>query len=84
LVVGCVGVPASVLPVWVHNQVAATDRFVATVSPVIEEPLVQSALASRISTEVLASMDVQRLANETVDALARRVCDRGWWIACGS
>jgi hypothetical protein len=70
LVLGCVGVPASVLAVWVHNQVADTDRFVATVSPVIEDPFVQSALASRISTEVLAYIDVEQLANETVDALA--------------
>src|SRR5215207_8062602 len=54
LVLGCVGVPASVLAVWVHNQVADTDRFVATVSPVIEDPFVQSALANRITTEVLS------------------------------
>jgi hypothetical protein len=70
LVVGCVGVPVSVLAVWVHNQVADADRFVATVSPVIEDPFVQSALANRISTEVLAYIDVEQLANETVDALA--------------
>jgi hypothetical protein len=43
LVLGCVGVPASVLAVWTHNQLADTDRFVATVSPVIEDPFVHSA-----------------------------------------
>ena len=55
---------------WTHNQVANTDRFIATASPVIENPAVQSALSDRISAEVLAYIDVQRLANETVDALA--------------
>jgi hypothetical protein len=70
LVLGCVGVPVSVIAVWTHNQVADTDRFVATVSPVIEDPAVQSALANRITTEVMALVDVQQLANEAVDALA--------------
>jgi hypothetical protein len=54
LVLGCVGVPASVLAIWTHNQVTQTDRFVATVSPVIGDPAVQSALTNRITTEVLA------------------------------
>ena len=40
LVLGCVGVPASVLAVWTHNQVSDTDRFVETVSPVIADPAV--------------------------------------------
>ena len=70
IVLGCVGVPASVLAVWTHRQVADTDRFVATVSPVIQDPLVQSALTNRITTEVLARIDVQQIANEAIDALA--------------
>ena len=70
LVLGCVGVPASVLAVWTHRQVADTNRFVATVSPVIQDPLVRSALTNRISTEVLARIDVEQIANEAIDALA--------------
>ena len=70
IVLGCVGVPVSVLAIWTHNQVANTDRFIATASPVIENPAVQSGLSNRISAEVLAYIDVQRLANDTVDALA--------------
>lgn len=70
LVLGCVGVPASVLAVWTHRQVADTGRFVATVSPVIQDPLVRSALTNRISTEVLARIDVEQIANEAIDALA--------------
>jgi len=70
LVLGCSGVPASVLAVWTHRQVTDNDRFVATVSPVIHDPLVQSALANRISTEVLGYVDVQQIADEAIDALA--------------
>ena len=70
LVLGCVGVPASVLAVWTHDQLTDTTRFVETVSPVIEDPWVQSALAERITQEVLTHVDVQQIANEAVDALA--------------
>ena len=38
LVLGCVGVRASAVAVWMHNQVADADRFVATMSPVILDP----------------------------------------------
>jgi hypothetical protein len=68
--VGCLGVPASVLAVWTHRQVPDNDRFVATVSPVIQDPLVQSALANRISAEVLGYVDVQQIADEAIDARA--------------
>jgi hypothetical protein len=37
---------------------------------VIQDPLVQSALTNRITTEVLARIDVQQIANEAIDALA--------------
>src|SRR4051794_15619778 len=70
LVLGCLGVPASVLAVLTHRQVTDNDRFVATVSPGIQDPLVQSALANRISTEVLGYVDVQQIADEAIDALA--------------
>ena len=42
----------------------------ATVSPVIEDPSVQGALADRITAEVLARVDIQQIVDETVNALA--------------
>jgi hypothetical protein len=59
-----------VLAVWTNNQVSDTERFVATVSPVFQDPTVQTALADRVTTEVFAHLDVQQVANETIDALA--------------
>jgi hypothetical protein len=43
---------------------------VATMSPVILDAAVQSALTDRISSEVLAYIDVEKLANDVVDSLA--------------
>jgi hypothetical protein len=70
LVLGLVALPVSLLAVWTHNQVADTDRFVATVSPVFEDPSVQNAMAARITTEVFTRVDVEQIVNQTVDALA--------------
>lgn len=78
---GLVLVPLSVLAIWTNNQVSDTERFVATVSPIVEDPSVQTALADRITAEVLARVDIRQIVDETVNALAAqglppRVVDR--------
>lgn len=70
LVLGLVLVPVSVLAVWTHNQLSDTDRFVATVGPVLQDPAVQTVVSDRVTAEIFAQVDVQQLANQTVDALA--------------
>ena len=70
LVLGLVLVPLSVLAIWTNNQVSDTERFVATVSPIVEDPSVQTALADRITAEVLARVDIRQIVDETVNALA--------------
>ena len=72
LILGLIGVPLSLLAVWTNTVVSNTDRFVATMSPVIENPTVQSALADRVTTEVFTYINVEQLTNEAIDALARQ------------
>jgi hypothetical protein len=81
IVVGCALAPVSLATVWVHNQVVDTDRFVATVGPLIREPAVQAALTDRVTDTVFTYVDVRALADEAVDALAAqglppRITDR--------
>ena len=70
LVLGCLFAPLSVMTVWVHNQVADTDRFVATMSPLIREPAVQAAVVDRVTDTVFGYVDVQALATDAVKVLA--------------
>ncbi|GAB2984394.1 hypothetical protein LWP59_18130 [Amycolatopsis acidiphila] len=70
ITLGCVLAPLSLLTVWVHNQVANTDRFVATMSPLIEQPSVQAAVTDRVTDTIFGYVDVQAYANQAVDALA--------------
>ena len=53
VIVGCVLAPLSVLSVWIRNTMLDTDQYVETVGPLIDNPDVQSALATRITNAVV-------------------------------
>ena len=72
IVVGCVLAPLSVAAVWTRNQVTNTDRYVATVTPLADDPAIQNAVADQITAQVFNYIDVQGLTNQAVDALAER------------
>jgi hypothetical protein len=72
IVVGCVLAPLSVAAVWTRNQVTNTDRYVATVAPLADDPAIQTAVADQITAQVFNYIDVQGLTNQAVDALAER------------
>jgi hypothetical protein len=52
--------------------VTNTDRYVATVAPLAEDPAIQNAIADQITAQVFTYIDVRGLTNEVVDALATR------------
>src|SRR4051795_13179686 len=70
IVLGCVLAPVAGVSVWMHNQVSDTDRFVRTMTPLVSDPDVQSALTNRLTATVFQYVDVQGLADDAVDALA--------------
>jgi hypothetical protein len=72
IVVGCVLTPVAGLAVWTNNQVSNTERFVRTVSPLIDNPDVQNRLTDRITDTIFLYVDVQGLADESVNALVDR------------
>jgi hypothetical protein len=69
IVLGCVLAPVAGVAVWVHNQVSNTDRFVRTMSPLVDDPNVQNALTDKLTTTVFQYVDVQGLSNDAVAAL---------------
>jgi hypothetical protein len=70
IVLGCVLASVSVVGVWGAEQVSNTDRFVANMQPLIHEPAVQSALSTRISTEIENRIDVPGLVSTASSQLA--------------
>ena len=70
ITLGCVLAPVSVLGVWAANQVSNTDRYVANMAPLIDDPAVQHALSTKITDQITSRVDVQALVNQASAQLA--------------
>ncbi len=57
---------------WAHDEVADTDRYVASVAPLASDPAVQRAVTDRITTEITSRLQLQAVTQEAVDALGER------------
>jgi hypothetical protein len=66
LFVGCGLVPLTVLSIWLRNQVLSTDRYVATVGPLADDPHVQEAAADRITTALMGVADITDRAKDVL------------------
>ena len=91
IVLACVLAPVSVLGVWAATQVSNTDRFVANLAPLIDEPPIQQALSSEITSQITSRVDVgaltataaSELAHAHLPELATLVTNFGGTIASG-
>ncbi len=72
IVVGCILAPVSVLAVWTASQVADTNRYVANVAPLINDPAIQRALTDKITSEIVTEIDVPALTSQAAAALNQR------------
>jgi hypothetical protein len=64
--------PATVVATWAHDQVADTDRYVATVAPLADNPDIQAAISKRLTTEIVTRIDVSNIVTEAADALEQQ------------
>lgn len=72
IVIGCILAPMSVVAVWTKSLVTDTDRYVATVAPLANDPAIQNAVADKITAQIFTHLDVAGVTNQAVDALAER------------
>lgn len=61
--------PMAVAGSWARSVVFDTDRYVATVGPMVQDPAIQAALTEQISVQVIEELDVESLLEEAVDTL---------------
>lgn len=69
VIVFTVTVPAA----WGARTVLNTDRYVATVSPLAEDPAVQNAIAARLTDEVFSALNVQDVISNALASIGDRV-----------
>jgi hypothetical protein len=62
--------PLSVLAIWAHDELSNTDRYVSTVAPLANDPVIQEAIVQRASSEIFDRLQIPALAKQVTDALA--------------
>ncbi len=60
VVLACLLAVLSVLVVWTRDELLDTDTFVATVTPLAQNPAIQSAVAAKISNELVSQTNLQQ------------------------
>ncbi|TDE98821.1 hypothetical protein EXU48_01055 [Occultella glacieicola] len=69
IALGALLAPVAVVAAWVERTLTDTDRYVATVAPLAEHPVLQSALAGRLTGLVMEQIDVGALLEEVSTAM---------------
>ena len=64
--------PLSVLATWSNGQIQDTDRYLATVAPLADDPDVQAAIAARMEQVIFSYLDIDAAVDEVVAALEER------------
>ena len=72
IVLGCILAPVAVIGSWASLEVSNTDRYVATVEPLIHDPAIQNYLTDRITTEIDNRLDITGVVNQAASELDSR------------
>jgi hypothetical protein len=63
---------ATVPAAWGRRTILNTDRYVATVAPLAEDPAVQESIATKVTAQIFATLDVQTTISDALAGLDER------------
>lgn len=69
IVVAALLAPVAVVAVWAQDLVTDTDRYLATVEPLVDDPQIQSAVTNRVTGAIVEAADLEGLAADGVAAV---------------
>ncbi|MBE1875848.1 hypothetical protein [Myceligenerans pegani] len=72
ITLGALLAPAGVVAAWAERTLTDTDRYVATVAPLADDPTVQSAVSGRLTEAVMSRIDVGAVVDGVAAGLAGR------------
>ncbi|SIQ26864.1 hypothetical protein SAMN05518682_1857 [Cellulosimicrobium aquatile] len=72
ITLGALLAPLGAVSAWAQRELTDTDRYVATVGPLAGDPVVQSAVAGRLTEVVMSRIDVAALVDDLVSGLEER------------
>lgn len=70
IVLGALLAPIAVVSAWAQGIVDDTDRWVATVGPLSDDPTVQAAVTNRLTDAIVDAVNVEQLAADATGAVA--------------
>ncbi len=75
VLLACALLPLAILSTWVGGIVSDTDRYVSTVAPLADDPVVQRAAERRLEELALRQVDVEGRSRELTAVLVARGVD---------
>ncbi|MFD7022588.1 hypothetical protein [Promicromonospora sukumoe] len=72
ILLGALLAPVGVVAAWAERTLTDTDRYVATVAPLAQDPVVQQAVAGRLTTAVMDKIDVGAVLDDVQQGLDER------------
>ncbi|MET0787904.1 MAG: hypothetical protein ABWY33_01560 [Cellulomonas sp.] len=70
ILIGALLAPVAVVGSWARGLMVDTDRYVNTVAPIADDPLVQSAVTNRVTLAIVDALNVPELTKQATDAVA--------------
>jgi hypothetical protein len=70
LTLSCLLAPVTIVAVWANTQVSDTDRYVDTVSPLIDDPSVQADLTDAVTEVIFTHVDLKAITDEALGAVS--------------
>ena len=72
ITLACVLAPLSVTAVWANRELSNTDQYVKTVAPIADDPAVQAALSTKVTTVIFDNLDIKTLTTDALNTVAQR------------
>lgn len=69
ITLGALLAPVGAVAAWAQRELTDTERYVETVGPLASDPVVQSAVAGRLTEAVMSRIDVAALLDDVVGGL---------------
>jgi hypothetical protein len=70
ILLGVLLAPVAVVASWAERTLTDTDSYMATIAPLASDPVIQSAVANRLTQIVMERADVPTLVDDAVTALS--------------
>jgi hypothetical protein len=70
VVLTSVSLVATIVGVWTQRTLASEDRYVALVAPLASDPVIQQALAARLTDEVFVALEVEDRVRAALASIA--------------